>query len=301
MLSLAPLVFILGACATPGSQSTDASGKVTVIASFYPLQEFAQQVGGDRVTVRTLVPFGVEPHDWEPSPRDLVDIARAQVFLYNGSGFEPWVERVLSEVGEGIPVVVSATQGMDLLEAQDLVGRNQGGVDPHVWLDPLRAREQVGLIKQALQQADPENADLYEMNAISYAQRLEDLHHRYQEGLRDCRSRILLTSHAAFGYLADRYALTPLAISGLSPEVEPSPGRLAELVTIAREAGVRYIFFESLVSPAVAETLARELQAQTLVLNPIEGLTPKQEAAGDGYITRMEENLAHLREGLECA
>ena len=295
---LLALALALGACgpATPPPTTPD---RITVIASFYPLYEFTRRVGGDQVNVRSLVPTGVEPHDWEPSPRDLADLSQADVFVYNGAGLEPWVDRVLREVGADIPVVVSATEGIDLLTTK-ASEKEQSLVDPHVWLDPVLAQDLVQAIAGALQKADPAHTDTYASNADEFILQLEVLHQRYLDGLEDCESQTLVTTHASFSYLASRFGLTQLAVSGLSPQVEPSPGRLAKLAEQAQTLGVTTIFFESLVSPAVAETLASEIGAQSLALNPLEGLTPEQEAAGEDYLTLMEGNLANLRAGLRC-
>lgn len=297
----------------PSSPATGVGPALSVVASFYPLWEFTRQVAGDRATVTVLVPPGVEPHDWEPAPQDVARLERAQVFVYNGAGFEPWVDKLLGNLSGKGPMVAVATQGIDLLPA-DLPGHDHGqrakgraaaGVvsarqDPHAWLDPVLAQQQVNTIGAVLAQADPENAEQYRANAAAFRARLATLDERFRQGLGDCTRREIVAAHASFGYLAKRYRLTQMPVMGLSPESEPSPAQLAQIVRFARRHTVRYIFFETLVSPKLAETLAREVGARTLVLNPLEGLTGDEEAAGKGYVAIMGDNLTNLRAALDC-
>jgi zinc transport system substrate-binding protein len=284
-----------------------------VVASFYPLYEFSKQVAGDRAEVVTLVPAGVEPHDWEPSPQDVVRMQKAKLFVYNGAGLEPWVEKLLRDAKAKGVVAVRTTERVALLtgaghgheQAQEAKGgaKPKGdthAADPHVWLDPVRAQTQVEAIRAGLAKVDPANAAAYAANAQAYRTRLAALDAAFASGLKQCARREIVTTHAAFSYLARRYGLTQIPISGLEPESEPSPADLAALVKQVKERKVRYVFFETLVSPKLAETLAREVGAETLVLNPIEGLTKEEQAAGKSYVTLMEENLRNLRTALDC-
>lgn len=265
-----------------------------VVASFYPLYEFARQVAGDRAEVVFLVPTGVEPHDWEPSPQDVARLRQAAAFVYNGAGLEPWAETLVKALGDPGPVLVNATAGVALLPAEG------PGPDPHAWLDPVLAQAQVEAIRAGLAKADPDNAERYAGNARAYRERLAALHAAFERGLGWCARREIVVSHAAFAYLARRYGLTMVPVTGLAPEAEPSPAHLAALVRFARRHKVEYIFFETLVSPKLAETLAREVGARTLVLNPIEGLMPEEASAGKDYVALMEQNLENLRTALAC-
>jgi zinc transport system substrate-binding protein len=296
------------------------------VASFYPLYEFSRQVAGHRADVVSLVPPGAEPHDWEPSPRDVARLAKATLFVYNGAGFDPWADRLLASLPAGGPQVVKATDGIALLPV-DLPGHasghrhgpdhrhasaepmtraaasasDGGGRDPHVWLDPRLAQQQVDRIRAALAGADPAGAAAYTENARTYTARLAELDQAMEAGLASCQRRDMIVSHAAFGYLARRYRLTQVPVMGLSPDAEPSPAALAALVRRARRQQVKYIFFETLVSGRLADTLAREVGARTLLLNPVEGVTEDEAAAGKGYVALMEENLGNLRVGLGCS
>jgi zinc transport system substrate-binding protein len=264
------------------------------VASFYPLYDFARHVAGNHATVTLLVPPGTEPHDWEPAPTDVIRVQSARVFVYNGAGFESWANRLMGELGRGGPRVVSAADGLTSLQTE-------GHIDPHVWLDPLLARQEVEVIRAALAAVDPGHAADYEANAAAFSRRLLELHQRFEAGLAACARREIVVSHAAFAYLARRYHLTQVPIiRSLAPDAEPSPADLAALTRQARRAGVTYVFFETLVAPKLADTLARELGARTLVLNPIEGLTKEEEARGVGYVELMDANLRNLRTGLGC-
>jgi len=275
-------------------------GKPLVVASFYPMYEFSRQVAGDRAEVVSLVPPGVEPHDWEPSPQKLVEVQSARLLVYNGAGFEPWVDKLLHDVTGKKIIVIETTRGLDLIPAAAAGAAGSGGGDPHVWLDPVLAQSQVEAIRAGLAQADPANTAAYDDRARAFRARLAALDAAFQAGLRDCEHRDIVVSHAAFAYLARRYRLTQVAVMGLAPESEPSPAELAAIANLARRRKVTYIFFETLVSSRLAETLAREIGAKTLVLNPIEGLTKEEAAAGKGYVDLMEANLQSLRTGLGC-
>jgi zinc transport system substrate-binding protein len=253
------------------------------------MYEFARQVAGDRARVVSLVPAGAEPHDWEPSPQDMAEVRRANLFVYNGAGFEPWAEKVKAEIdGKNTPVV-SASAGIPLV-----------GKDPHVWLDPTLARTEVEAIRAALTQIDPGGAALYATRAQAFSAKLDALDERFAAGLRDCKRRDVVVSHAAFGYLTRRYGLEQVPVMGLAPESEPSPAALAAIVRLARQRKVEAVFFETLVNRRLADTLGREIGARALLLNPIEGLTREEAAAGKGYLDLMEANLANLRDGLGC-
>ena len=277
--------------------------KLLVVASFYPLYEFARQVAGPLARVVSLVPPGVEPHDWEPSPQDLTRIRDARVFIYNGAGLEPWAAKLVNDPTFSRTLMVRATEGVQLLSAAPSGPSGSPHTvspDPHVWLDPLLAQSMVETIRAALATVDLAHAAVYAENAREFGAKLQALHEAFQAGLKACARREVVTSHAAFSYLARRYGLTVVPVMGLAPESEPSPAQLASIVRFAREKKVKYIFFETLVNPRLAETLAREVGARTLAFNPIEGVTREEQAAGRGYVALMEENLRNLRTALDC-
>jgi zinc transport system substrate-binding protein len=291
----------LAGCDPAPTATPPAVARPRVIASFFPLYDFSRQVAGDRAEVSSLVPPGVEPHDWEPSPQDIVQVQRATLFVYNGAGFEQAADRILKEVAGRGPFAVDTTAGMALLEARPAPGHaHEHAKDPHVWLDPVLAQSQVDAIAAGLGQVDPPGKPVYEDNARRYKTALAALHESFVAGLKSCERRDVVTSHAAFGYLTARYGLRQVPVMGLAPESEPSPADLARLIRFARKERVKYIFFETLVSPKLAETIAREVGAQTLVLNPVEGLTREEAAAEKDYLALMRANLDTLRTALGC-
>ena len=264
-----------------------------MVATIYPLWDFSRQVAGDRAEVISLVPVGVEPHDWEPAPRDVGQVQRAAVFVHSGTDLDGWAEKLLADLAGRRGVVVNARGALRVLTV--------GGItDPHVWLDPTLARAQVLAIAAGLEQADPAGRATYAENAKAFIGRLEALDQAFTAGLADCARREVVTSHAAFAYLARRYRLTQVPVMGISPEAEPSPADLAAIVRTARRLKVTHVFFETLVSPRLAETLSREIGATPLPLNPIEGVSPAEAAAGTGYLELMRANLANLRTALGC-
>ena len=258
------------------------SGSHTVVASFYPLAFAAQRIGGPGLHVENLTPPGAEPHDLELTPRAVGRIESAAFVLYLSHGFQPAVSKAVAQargkridVLAGLPLRQSSEEGLT--------------ADPHVWLDPqlfVRIVRRIGVA-------------LHRPTSRLVAD-LRQLDREYRTGLRHCTRREIVTSHAAFGYLGQRYGLTQVAITGLTPESEPSPKQLVHVVDIVRRTHATTVFFETLVSPRLAQTVAREVGARTAVLDPIEGLTPSEQEHGDNYLTLMRRNLAALRQALGC-
>jgi len=279
-----------------------SNGRLQVTASFYPLAEFARQVGGDNVSVTTLVQPGVEPHDYDPTPRDVAAMYTSKVFIYNGAGLETWIPRLQAELSQQGVIVVKASAGITYLAASgDEAGAEAGtATDPHVWMAPELAIQEVTAIRDAFMQADPAHRQTYEANATRYIKSLSSLDSDFRAGLAHCQSREIVTSHQAFRYLATAYNLQTLSIAGLSPDDEPSPQKLAQVADFVRQHHVRYIFFEALVSPKLSQTIAQETGAQTIAFNPLEGLTQQQIASGQTYVSVQQANLQALRTALHC-
>ena len=261
-----------------GGEESGESGQTEIVAGFYPLAYAAEQIGGNGVDVANLTPPGVEPHDLELSVRDAERIRAADLVLYLGQGFQPALEEAAKET-EG--------RALDLLSTQTALRAG----DPHVWLDPLRYADAVKRVGDALGKPQA---------ARTLVERLRALDAELTRGLAECDRRELVTSHDAFGYLAERYGLEQVPITGISPEAEPSPRNLERVARLARELGVTTIYFETLVSPEVAETVAREVGAETAVLDPLEGLSDQDLADGEDYFSVMRANLRALQEGLGC-
>jgi len=269
-------------------------GKLQVIASFYPVAEAAGRVAGERAEITNLTPAGTEPHDIELTPDQVDQLQDADLVLYLGGGFQPAIEKVVARRDRA---------SVDLLQALPLEkGAAEEGEtsDPHFWLDPALMERAVERIQRALGDARPGDRAEIERNAAAYRGELRELDARYKTTLSTCRRRDLVTSHAAFHYLATRYGLSQEPIAGLSPETEPDPKRLAELTDLVRRRNATTVFYETLVSREVAETLARETGTRTAVFNPLEGLTSEQEGKGASYVSVMDENLAALKDALGC-
>ena len=267
------------------ASNTGAKGKKTVVAAFYPLAFAAKQVGGPSVDVENLTPPGAEPHDVELTPGDVARIQTADVVLYLSHGFQPAVEQAVDGAkGKRIDVLA----GMPLRRG---VGDEAGKTDPHIWLDPILFARVVKRIGSALGRSS---------KADALAARVLALDPVYRKGLARCTRRDFVTSHAAFGYLASRYHLHQIAITGIDPESEPSPRHLQDLIELVRRDHITTVFFERLVSPKLAETVARDAGAKAAVLDPIEGLTPSEQAHGADYLSVMRQNLRQLRRALGC-
>jgi zinc transport system substrate-binding protein len=264
----------------------DAGGRPSVVAAFYPLAWAAGQIGGASVEVDNLTPAGAEPHDIELTPRDVDEIESADLVLYLGSGFQPAVEDAVSG---------RSGRSLDLLAGEELAaapeGKEELAVDPHVWLDPVRFASMAAQIGMELDRR---------VDGERLVARLHSLDAEFRAGLAHCRRHEIVTSHAAFGYLADRYGLEQVSLTGLAPEAEPTPRDLEELVDEVERSGATTVFFETLVSSKLAETVAREAGVTTAVLDPLEGLTKDELAAGEDYISVMRTNLAALRKALGC-
>jgi zinc transport system substrate-binding protein len=286
------LLVLLAATACGGGSDDGGSGE-NVIAAFYPIAYAAERIAPD-ADVENLTPAGAEPHDLELSPRTVEEIEDADTVLYFGAGFMPALEETVDD-HEGAVDLLAGEQLMAATEAhrhdEPAHADEEAERDPHVWLDPNRYAAIAGKIADAL--GDPDAAD-------ALVGDLEELDAEYRDGLAACERRQIVTSHAAFTYLADAYDLEQIPLTGVSPEAEPSARALEELVAEVREEGATTVFFETLVSPELAETVAREADAETAVLNPLEGLTEEEIEDGADYFTIMRENLAALRKALAC-
>jgi len=286
---------LLGAVAfdsgcSPTAPAVNRRGRLTVVASFYPLAEAVRQVGGSRVDVTDLTPPGSEPHDLELTPDQVSRVADAGLVVYMGRGFQPAVEKVARARGSKSPT----------LAVLDAVRTPGADGDPHVWLDPVLWESVVDKIAAALGRAKPAAAEHFRAGAAAYRAQIAEVDTRYRVGLADCRRRVIVTSHRAFGRLAARYGLEQQGVAGLAPDAEPDPRHLAELADLVRRRGVTTIFTETLASPRVARALAREAGVTTAVLDPIEGISTDRVAAGVSYTSVMVDNLIALRSALDC-
>lgn len=302
VVAAAALALGLASCSDGASGPATPQGVVGVVASFYPLQFVTEQVGGQFVSVTNLTPAGTEPHDLELTPKDTASVQDAELMVYL-AGFAPAVDEAAASVADAAAFDVSAAARLELTaddhdaeHAGD--GHDHEGVDPHFWLDPLRLADVADAVAERLAQLDPTHASEFAANAATLRGELEALDAEFTAALTGCADTNLVTSHAAFGYLAVRYGFEQVGITGLTPEDEPSPATLAEIADFVRANSVTTIYYETLVDPAIAETLAAETGATAAVLDPLEGLSSA--SAGSNYFEVMRSNLANLRTGQRC-
>jgi zinc transport system substrate-binding protein len=266
-----------------------------VMASFYPVEFLAQQIAGDDVSIGVVVKPGTEPHEYEATTGDMERLAEARLVLLQGMNFEAWSKAAEQQSDA---TFVTVTDGIEPRANPDEDELEELPLDPHMWLDPVLFQQMAANVEAALAAEFPEHAVEFHARGQALAARLDDLNNEWQAGLADCEVRAIVTNHAAFGYMATRYDFEMISISGLSPEEEPSPDTMQRVVEEMRDRNITVVFFEDLVSPAVAKAVAREANAETRVLSPIEGI-PSNEA-GEDYFTRMAENLENLRHGMRC-
>ncbi|WP_329278581.1 zinc ABC transporter substrate-binding protein [Streptomyces sp. NBC_00691] len=307
-------VVTLSACAgTSDAADKGSDGKLDVVASFYPMQYLAEQIGGGHVAVDTLTKPGVEPHDLELKPRQIGELGKADVVLYL-KGIQPAVDDAIAQAGVKNTVDAATLttlekhgtevghEGHDHAEgehAEEEAGHDHGsesGADPHIWLDPVKYAEVAKGVGTALEKADPANAADYRKNTDALVEKLGGLNTDFANGLKNTETKTFITTHSAFGYLAERYGLDQESISGIDPESEPSPARIKELQDVAKKDKVTTVFFETLASDKTARTLAGDTGLKTDVLDPLEGITDTSK--GDDYIEVMRSNLAALQKAL---
>ncbi len=286
-----PLAMVATVYTGMGPQIRDnantGSDRLVVVASFYPLYEFASHVAGGRAQISSLVPAGIEPHDWEPTPSDIFKARSADLVVINGAGFEAWAEEIDAQR------LVDTSEGIEL--------EHEGVLNPHIWLDPVLAKHQVERIRDGLIAADPENAGYYNENADRFVSELDSLDTLIRAELADCQKSDFIAFHDAFAHFAERYGLTQHSVHGVSPEGEILPQRIEQVVALANELDIRVIYAEDLIDSRLAETIAAEVHGgKVLVLSPIEGIDQEEQEAGVSYVDKMEENLSNLKEGLDC-
>jgi zinc transport system substrate-binding protein len=278
------------------SSPPGTSGRLAIVASFFPVAQLTSRVAGPGVTVTTLVPTGVEPHDWEPAPGDLQKLASADLVVYIHPDFETYVPLLLSSLSSP-PPSVATSEGLDLLTIQH---GDEEEVDPHIWLDPILVRHQIRLIRDALIDIDPQFEDAYVARASAVEQELASLDIGIRSGLESCEIRTFIASHAAFTYFALRYNLTLESITS-EPDVEPTAARIQELIDYARANNISVIYTEPLVSSGPAQVIAEEIGGTTKPLDPIESISSEDLTAGRTFFTIPWDNLVNLQAGLRCS
>ena len=293
------LIIIIAVSATAGiyiltQPSTPQTGtKLNVIATFYPLADFAQNVGGDKVTVSILAPETVDVHDFEPTPSSITAVSTADVLIYNGVGLEPWIQNVVSSSENKNLVQVDTSQGITLLPVAQQFQDDNMIYDPHIWLNPVDVQQQVRNILQGLIQADPADSEYFTQNADTYIAKLEALNQQAINATTGTATNRFVTFHEAFSYFANQYNITQVPILGPFEE-EPSAGDIQNVIDAIHQYGLRYVGYESLENPAISQSISTQTNASLIEMNPIEGLTDEQKTAGDNYITLMQRNIENI-------
>ncbi|MFW6036182.1 MAG: metal ABC transporter solute-binding protein, Zn/Mn family [Halothermotrichaceae bacterium] len=273
-----------------------ASGRqnqVTVYTSFFPLYDTASKIAGNSADVETVIPKGAEAHSYKPSPKQIAALEKADIFFYIGLGMEPWADKVVNNSEETSLETVRVSKGLDLIE-----NNHHHQYDTHVWLDPLNMLKIAEMMKDKLVQLDPDNKEIYEENFKNYQSKIEEVHNDYKSVFKDKSKKYIMVSHAAFSYLAERYGFKQLAVSGVAPHEEPSPGALAGLTKKAEDYGLEYIFMETLASPRIVNVLAEEANLEILTLHTAAGLTGEQIQNDVDYFTLMKINLDNLNKAV---
>lgn len=290
IIILFSIMLIIVGCSSEANLNSNGSEDNLVYVSFYPLYFLADEIGGDHIDLRMVIPNGVESHEYEPSMQQLKDIEKAQLFIYNGAGFESWADKVVGNIIEE-DRTINASESVHLI-------MEDNNPDPHIWLSPQNMIKIGETIKDRLVLMDAANKDEYERNFNELASRLMELDNKYFEELKDKSKDSIIVSHAAFTYLADRYGFEQIPVAGISPEQEPSSKTIADLIEIVKNDNHEYILLETLASPKTVQVIAEETNLQVLTLNPIEGLTEEDITNGEDYITIMEKNLENLKKAL---
>jgi zinc transport system substrate-binding protein len=291
------VVAIVGAAAVyiennrPNSQTQQ--GTINVLTTFYPIFDFTQNVAGDKVNVTLLVPMTTDVHDFNPSPSDIQKVASADVLIYNGAGLEPWINQLVAAANNPKLVVIDASQGIALLPVPQEFQKNNQTVDPHVWLDPVLAKQEVENILQGLIKADPKDQQYFTANAQAYEAKLDQLNSQIINETANVQTRVFVTFHEAFAYFANQYDLTQIPISGPFEE-EPTPGDIQNVITTINQYHLCYVGYESLENPALSQSIASYTNATLIQMNPIEGLTTADQAAGMTYLTLMQQDVTNI-------
>jgi zinc transport system substrate-binding protein len=295
-------LFIIFATKNPKPMEKTASHKIKVVVTLFPLYEFAKNIGKERVEVSLLLPPGVEAHSFEPKPSDLIKINEADIFIYTGKFMEPWAEDIVKSVTNRNLINIDASQGTKMIHGMfHDVHEPAGSLDPHIWLDFENAKTMVGNILHALEIKDPVNTDIFKKNADDYRKKLTELDSSYKTALAPCKGKeIVYGGHYAFGYLAQRYDLKYLAAQGFSPDSEPTAKDLSMLVEQIRKDNIKYVFFEELTSPKIADTIANETNTKLLLLNAAHNVSKDQFVQGASFLDIMKSNLDNLKIGLGC-
>ena len=282
--------------------------RINVIASFYPFYEIAKEIGGNNTVVTSVIPIGVEPHDWEITPQQIPDITQADMIIYNGIGFDSWLGKkeqfrnsFLVDISKDLQLIKLGKQESENIKSTDQIYDHTSRYDSHIWLDPILVKNISKIISNALIKLDPNNTKAYEQNTENFNQQLDALDSLIKKSLANCELHDFITFHEAFQYFANRYGLNQHAVHGLAPEGEILPQQIVKTISLAKDLGIDTIYSEELKDPRLSQTLAEEIpNGKVLLLSPIEGINQEEQKKDIGYLDKMEMNLENLKQGLKC-
>lgn len=294
------LTFILFSGCSNISETNENNKKLKVYTSFYAIYDLTKKISGDKAELYNIVPTGTEPHDWEPSVKDMLNIESADILFYNGASMESWIEKIKSSIENSNIEYAELSKDIELITYDEKNNNSYDihNTDPHVWLNPQNAKKQMEIIKNVLSEKDPSNADYYEKNYKTESEKIDKLDSDFKQMVSNSSSKNIIVAHQAYGYLCEAYGLNQIAIEGISADSEPTPSKMAEIVTFAKQNNIKYIFFEELVSPKVAKTISKEIGAELLELNPFEGLTEEQIKNNEDYYSIMYKNLENIKKAI---
>ncbi len=297
------LVIVLVSC----QPEKKAEGKLTVVASIFPVYDLARAVGGDNAVYEIIIPPGTEAHTFEPTPKDIQKLEGADIFIMNGAGMESWAKDILSGIKNPNLLVVDASVGITLMsgagegEPEKGGAAGEGAVDPHIWLDFDNTKKEIDTITAAFIKKDGAHEQAYRERGEAYKKKFDELDALYRDALKDCQNREIISSgHFSFGYLAHRYGLTLVSVFGISPDAEPTPERVRSVIDLIKQKHAKYIFAEEMIEPRVAETIQGETGVQILFLNPGHELPKDKFDQGITLVDLMRDNLQQLKKGLQC-
>lgn len=277
-------------------------GNLKIFTTFYPMYYITKEIVQDKADIINMIPAGVEPHDWEPTLKTMAELQNSDIFIYNGAGMERWAEKVIKNLDPQKTKIVEASKGIELIKGEEKENHgdhDDGNYDPHVWVSPMNLKKEAQNVLNAIIEKDGENEAFYKENYNKLADSLDKLDSDIREVAKGFKGNIIVTSHEAFGYFAKEYGLIQIPIRGISPEQEPSPAKLAEIVKLCKKNNIKYVFVEKFVNPKFSKTIADEINGEVLTLNAAHGLTEEELKAGQDYITIMYENLESLKKALE--
>ena len=285
-------MFFLTSCSNSDKTKTEENDKLNVYTSFYAIYDFTSKIGGDKINLKCLIPSGYEPHDWEPSVKDMLELENTDIFFYNGAGMENFIEKIKNSIDS------NNLKYVELSTAAELIKNENGINDPHIWLNPHNVIKEMEMIKNTLSKYDSDNAEYYEKNFNEQKEKLEKLDTDFLNAVSKFKTKNIITSHEAYGYLCDAYSLNQIGIEGLMAESEPSPSKMAEITEYIKNNNIKYIFYEELLNPKTTQIISDETGCQLLELSAFEGLTEEQSKNEYDYYSVMYKNLENLKKAL---